>query len=273
MDVNAILIAAIIIGLVGVLIGVLLCIASEKFKVEVDERETLVREALPGNNCGGCGYPGCDGLAKAIVEGKAPVSGCPVGGAPVAEKIGEILGVAVGETIKKVAHVNCIGDCDHAPKKFAYHGIKDCNKLAAVPGGSDKGCEYGCMGYGSCVSACEFDAIHIVNGIALVDKEACVACGACVAACPKNLIDIIPYTAAHIVNCSSLDKGKDVKSKCSLGCIGCTLCTKQCEDDAIHMYGNVAKIDYEKCTNCGKCAAKCPTKVIATDKLELSDAS
>ena len=61
-------------------------------KVEVDEKEILVRAELPGNNCGGCGYPGCDGAAAAVVKGEAPVSVCPVGGAPVAAAGGAIMG-------------------------------------------------------------------------------------------------------------------------------------------------------------------------------------
>ncbi len=256
------LMAAGVIGAIGIIIGVLLGIASEKFKVEVDERETLVRAELPGNNCGGCGFPGCDGLANAIAAGTAPVNGCPVGGPDVAAKIAAIMGVESGAMVKKVAFVKCKGTCDKTRVQYNYYGADDCRNVAVVPGGGEKACTYGCMGYGSCVKACEFDAIHVVDGVAVVDKEKCVACGKCAAVCPNHLIELVPYDAKHLVQCSSQDKGKDVKAKCENGCIACTLCTKQCEDDAIHMNGNVAEIDYEKCTSCGKCAAKCPVKVI-----------
>ena len=256
------LLAAGVIGAIGIIIGVLLGIASEKFKVEVDEREILVRAELPGNNCGGCGFPGCDGLANAIAAGTAPVNGCPVGGGAVADKIAAIMGVESGGSVKKVAFVKCKGTCDKTRVQYNYFGMDDCRKVSVVPGSGEKAWVYGCMGYGSCVKACDFDAIHIVDGVAVVDKEKCVACGKCVATCPNHLIELVPYDAKHLVQCSSHDKGKDVKAKCDNGCIGCTLCTKQCESDAIHMDNNVAVIDYEKCTNCGKCAVKCPAKVI-----------
>ncbi|MBE5986997.1 MAG: RnfABCDGE type electron transport complex subunit B, partial [Paenibacillaceae bacterium] len=107
--ITGIIYAAAVVGIIGILIGVFLGIASEKFKVEVDEKEILVRDELPGNNCGGCGYAGCDALAKAIAAGQADVGACPVGGAAVAEKIGEIMGVSAGVTDKKVAFVKCKG--------------------------------------------------------------------------------------------------------------------------------------------------------------------
>ena len=151
---TGLLCAAGIIGAIGIIIGVLLGIASEKFKVEVDEKEVLVRAELPGNNCGGCGFPGCDGLAAAIAAGTAPVNGCPVGGAAVADKIAAIMGVSSGASVKKVAFVKCKGTCDKSRVKYNYYGIDDCQKASVIPGSGDKACAYGCMGYGSCVKAC-----------------------------------------------------------------------------------------------------------------------
>lgn len=133
---------------------------------------------------------------------------------------------------------------------------------AALPGAGSKGCSYGCMGYGSCVAACPFDAIHVVDGIAVVDREACKACGKCVAACPKHLIELIPEPAECRVECSSQDKGKDVMAVCTVGCIGCGICAKQCPKQAITVENNIAHIDYEKCISCGICAAKCPKGII-----------
>ncbi|SET10408.1 RnfABCDGE type electron transport complex subunit B [[Clostridium] polysaccharolyticum] len=254
--------AAAVIGIIGLLVGLLLGVAAKAFAVEVDEKEILVREQLPGNNCGGCGYAGCDALAKAIAQGEASVDACPVGGDPVGKAIAKIMGVTAGDKEREVAFVKCAGTCDKAETKYNYYGIYDCKKLALIPGNGDKACSYGCMGYGSCVRACPFDAIHVINGIAKVDKEKCKACGKCIAECPKHLIELVPYKAKHVVQCSSQDKGKAVKDVCSTGCIGCGLCVKQCEFDAISVENNIAHIDQSKCTGCGKCAEKCPSHVI-----------
>lgn len=262
MSVTGILIAAAIVAGTGLFIGLFLGIAGEKFKVEVDEKEIQIREALPGNNCGGCGYPGCDGLAKAIAAGEAEIGACPVGGPPVAEKIGTIMGVEAGTTKRMVAFVKCAGTCDKTKKDYEYHGVEDCKMLAFVPNGGAKTCNYGCLGFGSCVKVCPFDAIHIVDGIAKVDKEACKACKKCIAECPKHLIELVPYENEHYVECNSKDKGVTVKKGCQVGCIGCKMCEKVCEAGAITVVDNLAHIDPEKCTNCGKCAEKCPVKII-----------
>jgi RnfABCDGE-type electron transport complex B subunit len=262
MDILGIVLTVVIVGVTGCLLGFFLCFASEKFKVEVDERETAIINVLPGNNCGGCGYAGCSGLAAAVVKGEAPVNGCPVGGAPVAAKVGEIMGVEAEDGEKMVAFVKCAGNCEKANKNYEYSGVEDCQAMAFVPGGGPKACKYGCMGYGSCVKACPFDAIHIVDGIAVVDKEACKACGKCVATCPNHLIELVPYSSTQLVQCSSKDKGKDVMSVCSVGCIACHLCEKNCPAEAITVEDNIAHIDQSKCTHCGLCAEKCPKKII-----------
>lgn len=259
---TGVIIAAAIVGGTGIIIGLFLGISGEKLKVEVDEKEVAVREALPGNNCGGCGYPGCDGLAKAIAKGEAPANGCPVCSAEAKAKIAEIMGVeSVAET-RKVAYVKCVGNCDVAKNDYIYSGVKDCSMAALVPNGGPKSCNYGCLGFGSCVKVCSNNAISIVNGVAVVDKNLCTSCGKCVKACPKNLIELRPEKDIATVYCSSHEKGKAVMDACKSGCIGCTLCVKQCEYNAIVMDNNIPVIDYEKCTGCGKCAEKCPKKII-----------
>ena len=256
MDMQNIISAVAVLFIMGIVFAILLGIAAKVFAVEVDERVPLVRECLPGANCGGCGFPGCDGLAAAIVEGNAPVNGCPVGGAAVAAKIAEVMGVTVEAGERKVAHVYCNGGCN-AVDKAKYEGLQDCSAAMRVAGGP-KACAYGCMGLGSCVKACAFDAIHIVDGVAKVNADKCVACGMCVTACPKNLINLIPASKKVHVNCVNRDKGPEVMKVCSNGCISCKMCEKTCNFDAVHVIDGVAKIDYDKCKNCKMCAKACP---------------
>ena len=234
--ISGILIAAAIVGGTGLFIGVFLGVSGKKFAVEVDEREEAILAELPGNNCGGCGYAGCSGLAAAIVKGEAEVGGCPVGGAPVAEKIGAIMGQSAGSQERKVAFVKCAGTCENASNVYEYYGIKDCTMANLMQDGGQKGCSYGCLGFGSCVKACPFDAIHVENGI--------------------------PYKQKTFVQCSSHDKGKALMSVCKVGCIGCKLCERSCEAGAITVLNGLAHIDADKCTNCGVCAEKCPRKII-----------
>lgn len=262
MDINAIFTALLIIGGLGLFVGLFLGVAGIVFKVKVNEKEEAVLKALPGNNCGGCGFPGCSGLAAAIAEGKAPVNQCPVGGEPVAREIAAIMGTEVKESERMVAFVACKGTCDDVTNDYEYYGVEDCRMLSFVPNGGPKSCNYGCLGYGTCVSVCPFDAIHVEDGVAVVDREKCKACGKCVAVCPKHLISLIPYSAEYAVACSNTEKGPVTMKKCKTGCIGCGLCVKNCESDAVHVDNFNATIDYEKCVGCGACAEKCPKKVI-----------
>ncbi len=261
MDFNTILTPIIFLGIVGAFFGIVLSIASKVFAVEVDPKVIEVRNALPGANCGACGYPGCDGLAEAIVAGDAPTNACLIGGAESAEKVSAIMGVNASNVERKVATVLCQGDCDKAKNKYDYNDLKDCRLISDFQQGS-KACSYGCCGGGTCVSVCEFDALHMVNGVAVVDKEKCVSCMKCINICPKKIIKLVPYKAKTVVKCQSYDKGKDVRVKCQVGCIACGLCEKNCPKDAIHVEDNLARIDYDKCINCGICVSKCPTGAI-----------
>ncbi len=262
MNTVEIITAIIVIAIIALIIGIILSIAEKVFKVEVDEKEVAIREELPGSNCGGCGFAGCDALAAAIAKGEAPVSGCPVGGQPVAEKIAEIMGQEVGEIERKVAYVKCDGFCDNRETDYNYFGIDDCVYAAKMPGSSPYACKFGCLGFGSCVKVCDQQALRIIDKKAVVDENLCIACGKCLKVCPHNLIELIPADSKFRVQCSSEAKGKEVKNACTSGCIGCSLCVKNCPSDAIIFDNNIAKIDYSKCIQCGTCAEKCPAKII-----------
>lgn len=262
MNITNIIYPVISIGGLGLLFGLGLGYASKKFAVAVDERVPKVRDVLPGANCGGCGFAGCDAFAKAVVEGQAKIDACSVGGSETAKNIAGILGVEAEEKERQVAVVKCIGTCDKSKIKYDYEGITSCKDASFIPGGGSKSCSYGCLGLGSCERACQFDAIKIIDGIATIDETKCVACGMCIKECPRNIIELEVARKKVEVMCNSNAKGKDVKSVCEVGCIGCRLCTKVCPTGAITVENNLATIDYEKCTSCGLCVEKCPTKVI-----------
>lgn len=253
--------ATAVVGIMGLVFGLLLGIASKVFRVDKDEKVSLISEKLPGANCGGCGFAGCSQFAEAVVKGEAKISGCSVGGADVANEIAEIMGVSVGSSEKKVAFVCCEGCDENATKKFTYDGISDCLSASRLMGGQ-KACTYGCLGFGSCVEACKFGAIRVENGLATVDTEKCTGCGVCVKACPKSLIKIISESDKYIVKCKNKEKGTLVKNDCTVGCIGCKICEKNCPADAVRVENFLAEIDKDKCIGCGVCAEKCPKKII-----------
>jgi len=248
----------------GALFGILLGAAGKKFAVEVDPRVTRIRDVLPGANCGACGYPGCDGLAEAIVGGKAPVDACKAGGPSVTKAISTVMGIEVSVADgRKVARVMCGGSSEYCGSRSEYKGVPSC-RAALLAGGGFKSCTYGCLGLGDCARACTFGAITMGrNGLPVIDEEKCVACGNCVKACPRGIIEIVPEASLVYVRCRNKDRGVVVRKICKVGCIGCQACVKVCEAGAMMFGENLARVDYSKCNVCGACAAKCPTKAIA----------
>lgn len=262
MNLTGIIIAIVVIGGCGLIISIFLSFFAKKFEVSVDEKEEAVLAALPGNNCGGCGFPGCSGLAAAIAKGEADIASCPVGGKPVADVIAGIMGVEAGEFVKKVAFVKCNGTCLVAENSYEYSGPMDCKSAVIAPGKGPKKCDYGCLGFGSCKNVCEHDAISIINGVAVVDGNKCIGCGKCAKICPLGVIEMVPFDKTVRVACSSKDKGPVTMKACKAGCVGCSLCVKTCEHEAVSVNDNLAHIDYDKCISCGLCAEKCPKKII-----------
>ncbi|MDH6304565.1 electron transport complex protein RnfB [Parabacteroides sp. PF5-5] len=262
-----ILIAIISLGGIGVVGAVLLYAASKKFEVYEDPRIAQVQDVLPAANCGGCGYPGCSGFAAACVKAESLDSlFCPVGGADVMNNVASILGKEASTSDPMVAVVRCNGTCEARPRTNQYDGAKNCAIAASLYGG-ETGCSYGCFGYGDCVSACTFDAIHINPETLLpeVIDDKCTACGACVKACPKNIIELRkkgPKSRRIFVSCINKDKGGIAKKACDNACIGCSKCQKECPFEAITIENNLAYIDYQKCRLCRKCVPVCPTNAI-----------
>lgn len=252
---------------IGIVSALVLYFVAQKFKVEEDPRIDDVEKMLPGANCGGCGFPGCRGLATALVESDDISSlYCSVGGDSCMSCIAEYLGKAAPKKEPTVATVRCGGTCEKRPHTNTYIGATSCAIASSLYVG-ETGCAYGCLGYGDCVEACEFDAIHInpETGLAEVDADKCTACGACVKACPKGIIELRkkwPKNRAIYVSCVSRDKGAVTMKACKAGCIGCSKCLKVCEFGAITIENNLAYIDPTKCRLCRKCVGECPTGAI-----------
>ena len=260
---GSILAAVLIITALGFLFGYGLALAAKKLEVVRDERVAEIGAILPGINCGACGYPGCFGYAEAVVRKEAGVDRCSPGGAAAASGLGRIMGVGVTVSEPRVARVHCGGGDDTTQHKYRYNGLADCRSAAALAGGFLV-CSEGCLGLGSCVRVCNFDAINIDgSGRLRINEEKCTACGLCVQACPKRLIELINKKKRTHVVCRSYERGQVCNKICKVSCIACTRCVKACKQNAIHIENNLAVIDYAACTSCGECAAVCARKCIA----------
>ena len=262
--------AVIVLGGIALIAAVVLYVCSKKFAVKEDPRLAIVSEALPGANCGGCGFPGCSGLADALVKGADAGSidglSCPVGGAEVMTKVADLLGMAMAQTEPKVAVVRCNGTCENRPRTIIYDGLRTCTAVNSC-GTGETGGGYGCLGCGDCVAACQFGAIAInpETGIPEVDEEKCTSCGACVKACPRNIIELRKKGVKGrrvFVQCVNKDKGAVARKNCKVACIGCGKCEKECKFEAITVASNISYIDPEKCRLCRKCESVCPTGAI-----------
>lgn len=247
---------------IAVVCGVILTVCSRLFAVKEDPVYINIRDALPGANCGACGYSGCDGYAKALASGECTETNlCVPGGDGTAKNIANTLGVEAADVVEKVAYVACNGNCDATKRKHEYRGVLSC-KLANMSYNGDKLCIYACLGYGDCVTVCPQNAISIVQGVAVVDPQKCIGCGICERTCPNHIIHLIKDTERVAVLCSNHDKGAFTRKACTNGCIGCGKCQKTCPHGAISVVDNLAVIDYEKCIGCGECVNVCPVGCI-----------
>ncbi len=257
---NTIFITTLTLGAIAFISGLILFAASKKFAVVENPLIDEVEELLPGANCGGCGFTGCRAFAESVVNNRGISVICPVAGSEVMNKIAEKLGVKLDTTTRNVARIKCQGGLNSL-REGEYFGLQTC--AAAIVGNNvSLVCPYGCIGYGDCLRACPFDAIRIIDGIAVVDEEKCVGCGLCVKACPRKLIELTPYNKRVYVACNSPEKGASVKAYCSVGCIGCKICEKACQFNAIRYKPFLASVDASQCTECLACVEKCPAKSI-----------
>ena len=267
---NFILIAVIVLGGIALVSSVVLYVCSKKFAVHEDPRIAQVAALLPGANCGGCGYPGCSGMASALVKGAdaGSLDGlyCPVGGAGVMGQVADLLGMAVANAEPKVAVVRCNGTCELRPRIAEYNGLRTCAAMHSC-GAGETACGYGCLGCGDCVKACAFGAISInpETGLPEVDEDKCTGCGACAKACPRHVIELRKKGLKGrrvYVRCVNKDKGAAAMKACKAACIGCGKCEKACQFGAITIENNVSYIDPNKCRLCRKCVEVCPTHAI-----------
>ena len=267
---NSIIIAVVILGGIAFVAAIVLFVCSKKFAVFEDPRIARVNELLPGANCGGCGFAGCNAMAEALVKesDKGSIEGisCPVGGAEVMSQVANLLGMTVANGEPQVAVIRCNGTCENRPRISQYVGLRTCAAMNAC-GAGETACGYGCLGCGDCVNVCQFDALHMneETGLPEVDKNKCVTCGACVKACPRHIIELRkkgPKNRRVFVSCVNRDKGAIAMKACKSACIGCGKCAKECQFEAITIEENLSYIDFTKCRLCKKCVAICPTKAI-----------
>jgi RnfABCDGE-type electron transport complex B subunit len=223
--------------------GSILGWANRAFYVEVDPRVSRIQDALPGANCSGCGYIGCGEYAEAVAGEEATVNLCAPGGAGCAQALADIMGVDVEPSWPYRAIVHCAARTSQRLGQTEYRGEQTCSAVNLVAG--HQGCTYGCLGLSDCVRSCEFDAIHVIEGLAVIDYRKCTGCGACIDACPRHIISRVPFKASRIlaVACSNQDFGNDVRAVCTVGCIGCKACERV--SDLLVMQGNLPVLDYD----------------------------
>lgn len=270
--------SVLVLGVTGLFVGLALFAVARKFSVDENPKVKQIEDMLPGANCGGCGYPGCAGFAKACVNSDS-MDGlmCTVCDKEVMQRIADLTGHSIDSVSKRTALVRCNGSCENRPSLNRYDGARSC-AAAALQNGGETGCSYGCIGFGDCVSVCGFDAIHMnpETGLPAVDQEKCTGCGLCAGKCPKNILEIANIKDSRnrrvYVSCVSRDKGPIAKNACKVACIGCGKCVSACAYDAIAVENSLAYVDQDKCRLCRKCESACPQhSIIALNFTQRTD--
>jgi Na+-translocating ferredoxin:NAD+ oxidoreductase RNF subunit RnfB len=240
----------------------LLVLAHRKLHVDEDPRIDATHLLLPQTNCGACGFPGCLGLAEAMVAGDALPGKCTVMTDDDREVVAEFLGIDVGAQEKVVARLACAGGTNVARNRARYEGIDSCRAATLVAGGG-KGCFWGCLGLGDCAAVCDFDAIVMnEHQLPVVVEDKCTACGDCVDACPKDLFSLHPVSHRLWVACRNLERGEPVLADCEVGCDACARCAADAPAGVITMIDNLPVVNYEKNHNVRAAIDRCPTGAI-----------
>ena len=260
MDVGTLLISMASMGGLGALFSGGLALANKKLHVEEDPRISEIQDWLPGANCGGCGYPGCANFAEKVVLQETTVGGCPVCNDEAREEIARFMGLEAEAGEKLVARIMCQGGEYETAKKGVYFGAETCT-AAAITSGGEKMCAYGCLGFGECVDACPFDALHLdANGLPVVDQENCTGCANCIDACPRGVIEMHPVSDRLFVACRNEDGPKESRKLCIKACVGCSICVRALADGEMTIENNLARIDYGKYGQGNELPTeKCPT--------------
>ena len=258
----------VVMTLVGLMFGLVLAFANKKFAIEINPLIHIVEDILPKGQCGACGFAGCMAYAEAVVINPDVAPNlCVPGKAPVAKMVAELTGKAAAAVEPKVAFAKCAGNFSKAVRSFEYKGVQDCVAASLLQGGP-KGCQYGCLGFGTCVKNCPFDAMTMSeDGLPIIDNDKCTGCGKCKSVCPKQVMELVPFGIHVAVNCNSKDKGAVARKLCTVSCIGCGLCLKNCTHGAIKIENSLAVVDSAICiSECNEstCLAKCPTGAITT---------
>lgn len=244
----------------GFAAAALLGISSKLLAVEEDPRVEAVVNVLPGANCGGCGFAGCENYAQAVVnDPDVSANLCVAGGSETGVNVGELTGKTVAATEPQISFRCCEKVDGKVAVRFQYQGMPSCAAAAllATGQGTDQ-CRYSCLGHGDCIKTCPFDALYLRDGLIRVNPARCTGCGMCTKVCPRNILEIIPRRARVMVCCSSHDKGKAVMEICEAGCIQCMKCKRQCPAEAISLYDGHVHIDQMLCLSYGaECGQAC----------------
>ncbi len=247
----------------GLTLALVLVAANRRLYVYEDPRIDQVEDLLPKANCGACGSAGCRPFAEQLVKGEVEPGKCTVNAKGMNQIIADFLGVDLGGGEKRVARLACAGGTHVAHIRASYAGFSSCRASALVSGGG-KGCAWGCLGMGDCVTLCGFDALALDrHGLPVVDEARCTGCGDCVRACPKGLFSLQPLSHRLWVACKNLDPGDEAEHECEVVCTACGRCAQDSPEHLIRIQDNLAVIDETKAALASTVAIeRCPTGAI-----------